>query len=469
MISQSIVRRLLLGAATGLALAVAGVSVPIVAGALTPAMAQSSEDMAAALDAYGHWVRLAPYGEVWVPDGVPSGWRPYEYGHWVYTDDWGWYWVSDAAEDDWGWVVYHYGRWVHDRRAWFWVPGDEWAPAWVDWRYGDDNVGWAPLPPDNLIDTYDEQPDYWVFVPLRYIGEPGLRSHFVPLGRRAAMLRETRVINRPVHIEGRRVWVNPGLAPGFIAGRTHVTLHAYNVRPRVFGASSGVQGAVTVHAQDLHTKGAIRRVAPVTVQRTNTVIQATTSPVAPKPLGKGERGQLGSHPPRAAQGTVTPQPQQPQGPIGAPPRTGAPVIQHPGGPAPVIAPAAPAQVQPQKKLEEPRVVNPPMGGARAPAGGPPPQPQVVHPAAPTPPPPAVHAPPPPVVHAPPPPVVHAPPPPVVHAPPPPVVHAPPPPVVHAPPPPAMRAPPPAAGRAPPPAAGRAPPPKPGEKQPEPPK
>ena len=291
-----------------------------------------------------------------------------------------------------------------------------------------------------------------MFVPLRYIGEPGLRSHFVPLGRRAAMLRETRIVNRPVHIEGRRVWVNPGLAPGFIASRTHVTLHAYNVRPRVFGATAGVQGAVAVHAQDLRTKGAIRRVAPVTVQRTNTVIQATTSPVAPKPLGKGEHGQLGSHPPRAAQGTVTPQPQQPQGPIGAPPRTGVPVIQHPGGPATVIAPAAPVQVQPQKKLEEPRVVNPPMGGARAPAGGPPPQPQVVHPAAP-----------------PPPPAVHAPPPPVVHAPPPPVVHAPPPPVVHAPPPPAMRAPPPAAGHAPPPAAGRAPPPKPGEKQPEPPK
>jgi len=53
MINQSIVRRLLLGAATGLALAVAGVSAPIVAGALTPAIAQTSDDMAAALDAYG--------------------------------------------------------------------------------------------------------------------------------------------------------------------------------------------------------------------------------------------------------------------------------------------------------------------------------------------------------------------------------------------------------------------------------
>ena len=156
MINRSIVRRLLVGAATGLALSVAGVALPEFAGGPTAAMAQSADDMAAALDAYGHWVHHARYGEVWVPDGVPPDWQPYEYGHWVYTDDWGWYWVSDDSEDDWGWVVYHYGRWVHDRRAWFWVPGDEWAPAWVDWRYGGDNIGWAPLPPDDLIDAYDE-------------------------------------------------------------------------------------------------------------------------------------------------------------------------------------------------------------------------------------------------------------------------------------------------------------------------
>ena len=98
MIDRDNVRRLLLGAATGLALAVTGVSVPIVTGALTPAMAQSSDDMAAALDAYGHWIRDARYGEVWVPDGVPPDWRPYEYGHWVYTDDWGWYWVPLNSE-----------------------------------------------------------------------------------------------------------------------------------------------------------------------------------------------------------------------------------------------------------------------------------------------------------------------------------------------------------------------------------
>ena len=60
MTDRSIVRRLLLGAATGLALAVAGVSVPIAAGALTPAMAQSSEDFTAALDAYGCFLYTSP-------------------------------------------------------------------------------------------------------------------------------------------------------------------------------------------------------------------------------------------------------------------------------------------------------------------------------------------------------------------------------------------------------------------------
>ena len=471
MINRSIVRRLLLGAATGLALAVTGVSVPIVAASLTPAIAQSSEDMTAALDAYGHWVRHPRYGEVWVPDGVPPDWRPYEYGRWVFTDDWGWYWVSDESEDDWGWVVYHYGRWAVDRSlGWFWVPGDEWAPAWVDWRYGGDNVGWAPLPPDDLVDTYDEQPDYWMFVPLRYIAEPRVRTHFVPRDRRMFILRETRLINRPVHVEGRRLWVNPGLAPGFIASRTHVPLHAYDVRPRVFGTTSGVQGALTVHRDDLRTKGAVRRIAPITVQPTTTTIQATTSTAAPKALGKGEHGQLGSHPLRAVQGTGGPQPQQQQqqqqnGPTGTPPRIGAPAIQQPGGQAPVVTPTAPVQVKPLEKREERREVHPPAGAGGPPAGvgGPPPQPKIVHPSPPPPPPPPVVHAPPPIVHAPSPP---PPPPPVVHAPPPP-----PPPVVHAPPPP----PPPAAHAPPPPkqpaavGAPKRPPPKPGEKPPEPPK
>jgi hypothetical protein len=378
MISLAFARRLLLGLSTGCAIAIAGLSAPIVAGALTPAMAQSTEDFDAALDAYGHWVRLPRYGEVWVPDGVPPDWRPYEYGHWVYTDDWGWYWVSDEEEADWGWVVYHYGRWIHDRGSWFWVPGDEWAPAWVDWRYGGADIGWAPMPPDDLIDAYDDDAEYWTFVPMRYIGEPRLRRYYVPRDRRRVILRSTRIINRPVHVEGRRIWVNPGLSPGFISGRTHVTLHAYNVRPRVFGATAGVTGAVTIHRDQLRTKGAIKSVAPVTVQRTTVSIQPTVGTPPPKPLGKGERGQLGSHPPRAAQGAVAP---QPQGPAGTPPPKGpATIQQHNGSPPavkPVTPPGPPKALTPERH-EERRIETPPGGGA-------PPKPSVVRPVTPTPP------------------------------------------------------------------------------------
>ena len=395
MINRSIVRRLLLGAATGLALAVTGVSVPIVAGSFTPAMAQTSEDMTAALEAYGHWVRHASYGEVWVPDGVPPDWQPYEYGHWVFTDEWGWYWVSDESEDDWGWVVYHYGRWAFDPAiGWFWVQGDEWAPAWVDWRYGGDNVGWAPLPPDDLVDAYDERPDYWVYVPLRYIGEPRLRSHFLPRDRRMVMLRETRLINRPVRVEGRRLWVNPGLAPGFIAGRTHVALHAYQVRPRVFGATTSVQGAVTVrHAGSAHQGCGQERSADNRAARQHADpgghhddraegarqgrTRTTRQPSAARRAGRRRSAAA------AATATATSR----QGPIGTP-RTGPPAGV--GG-----APAGAG--------------GPPTGAGGPPPhpAGPAPQPQVVHPVSPPPPPP----PPPAAVHTPPPPVVHAPSPP----------------------------------------------------------
>ena len=246
----------------------------------------------------------APYGEVWVPDGVPRGWRPYEYGHWVYTDEWGWYWVSDDEEDDWGWVAYHYGRWASDRSwAWFWVPGDEWAPAWVDWRYGDDYIGWAPLPPDDLIDAYDDQPDYWVFVALRYIGEPRAAPLLPAARRRASCCATTRIINRPVHVEGRRVAVNPGIAAGFHRrphARAAARLQACS--PRVFGAHARRAGAVAVRstacAQRARSGGsAAQRAAHHGGDQADGARRA-----APQPLAKGERGQLGSHPPRAAQG-----------------------------------------------------------------------------------------------------------------------------------------------------------------------
>ena len=479
MIVQSLLRRLMLGAATTAALAVAGISVPLVAGT-TAAYAQSLPEFQEALDQYGQWSHDPRYGDIWVPTGLPRDWRPYENGHWVYTDDWGWYWVSDPQEEDFGWVTYHYGRWANDRRiGWFWVPGDEWAPAWVDWRYGDDTIGWAPLPPDGYdVAAYEADPVYWVFVPDRYITAPRLSTYYVPLNRRESFLRSTRIVNRTMATRGAHIAVNPGISPAFVARATRKALPTYQVRPRVFASTQGVSGAVQVKREDFHRPAGARGAAPhfkaVSVQRTNTVIKVDAAVTAPKPLGKGENGVLGSHPPRAAQGAATPT-QPPSG--GLPPAGPADHRAPHGGPIPAVPPVSPRSQNSEQheRLQQP---HPPANTTTTAPAGQQPQVKTIQPAAPQthpappPPPPAVHAPPPPpVVHEPPPPVVHAPPPPVVHAPPPPVVHAPPPPVVHAPPPPVVHAPPPPAAHAPPPPAARPapPPPKPAQKPPEPPK
>ncbi len=99
---------------------------------------------------YGDWVEMPDYGWSWSPR-VERGWRPYTRGQWVMTDD-GWFWDSD---EHFGWAAYHYGRWVNDQNyGWFWVPGTEWAPAWVSWRHGNGYTGWAPLPPRATWQTH---------------------------------------------------------------------------------------------------------------------------------------------------------------------------------------------------------------------------------------------------------------------------------------------------------------------------
>lgn len=99
---------------------------------------------------YGDWMEMPDYGWSWSPR-VERGWRPYTRGQWVMTDD-GWFWDSDER---FGWAAYHYGRWVNDQNyGWFWVPGTEWAPAWVSWRHGNGYTGWAPLPPRATWQTH---------------------------------------------------------------------------------------------------------------------------------------------------------------------------------------------------------------------------------------------------------------------------------------------------------------------------
>jgi hypothetical protein len=97
---------------------------------------------------FGRWFEVNGYGYCWRPTITVAGWRPYVDGCWVWTSL-GWAWQSN---EPFGWATYHYGRWVNlARYGWVWVPGSEWAPAWVAWRQSRDCVGWAPLPPEQGV------------------------------------------------------------------------------------------------------------------------------------------------------------------------------------------------------------------------------------------------------------------------------------------------------------------------------
>lgn len=129
------------------------------------------ETFQASLAPYGDWVVVGSYGRVWRPH-VAAGWRPYYYGRWEWTNE-GWLWVSD---EPFGWAAYHYGRWtLEPSHGWVWVPGYEWAPAWVSWRYSGDVVGWAPLGPgvSVFVTTTPLVDAWWTFVPCRaFVAEP---------------------------------------------------------------------------------------------------------------------------------------------------------------------------------------------------------------------------------------------------------------------------------------------------------
>jgi len=121
----------------------------------------SLETFEAPLAALGEWLETGRHGLVWRPTAQAPGWRPYFNGRWLWCED-GWLW---ASEEPWGWATYHYGRWVEDPQySWVWVPGTEWAPAWVEWRVGERVVGWAPLGAG--VERLRPVLEHWVFVPV---------------------------------------------------------------------------------------------------------------------------------------------------------------------------------------------------------------------------------------------------------------------------------------------------------------
>ena len=209
------------------------------------------------LEPDGDWIQTDSYGYVWHPRvaaGDPK-WHPYEYGHWVYTES-GWAWVSDER---FGWATYHYGRWTQLRRiGWVWVPGTQWAPAWVSWRNGNDYVGWAPLPPEARVDrdrhdlgrNVDAEfrigAGNYVFVQVEQFRAPRMKDVVVDRSQNISLISQTTNITNITNTntivvnknnrEERPAVINQGPQADMIAARTKVPvqkLRLTNEQPAV--------------------------------------------------------------------------------------------------------------------------------------------------------------------------------------------------------------------------------------------
>jgi len=182
------------------------------------------------LSQYGTWVQDDQYGDVWVPD-VDDDFRPYATnGYWVQTD-YGTTWLSDYP---WGWATFHYGRWRYDDYyGWEWIPGHEWAPAWVSWRQGGGYYGWAPMGPGISISIslgggggYTDD-HYWVYAPQRYITSRYISRYYAPPTRVNVIVRNTTII-RNTYVYNNRTYIT-GPRPAEIQRVTRRPVNVYKI------------------------------------------------------------------------------------------------------------------------------------------------------------------------------------------------------------------------------------------------
>lgn len=227
-------------------------------------------DFRTALDPNGTWQDDPSYGTVWTPDPaqVGSAFQPYDTeGSWDYADG-DPVWVSNYS---WGWVCFHYGRWAWSGARWVWIPGREYAGAWVNWRMGDDGfgyVGWAPMPPSwvwwqgspTMLGFQSVEP--WLFSEWGQFLAADVGSRAVPGNRAGAIASHTHpYVRAQPHVVAAPVPQGPPAAAlGIDVSRAALPpLSAREVRARQLGRSSTAL-ALGAHAPTPH----IVRAAPRT-------------------------------------------------------------------------------------------------------------------------------------------------------------------------------------------------------------
>ncbi|HET6922316.1 MAG TPA: DUF6600 domain-containing protein [Anaeromyxobacteraceae bacterium] len=331
-----------------------------------PGASVSFDTFHQALSPYGQWLTVGAYGPVWRPN-VAAGWRPYHHGRWVWTDE-GWLWVSD---EPWGWGPYHYGRWFFDASyGWLWMPGYQWAPAWVSWRYSGDVIGWAPLAPGVSI-YFTGYPAFytaWTFVPcLSFVGVPVHSVAYAP-GYYPTFFQRTVPAPPRAAAFGRTGPAWGGPAHGFLEQRSGRAIPATRIAPvaspgQVRPGRGG--GPVTVFRPPAP--------APAPASGTPRTHPGWGSPTRPGwgPPGRvpAPGAQPGSRPPDNRPGWGTPPSRGPT-PVPPGPRPGASPA--PGRAGPSAAPPAQRSWAPPSGGGQDRspAMAPPGGRAQAPAGAP---------------------------------------------------------------------------------------------------
>jgi len=190
------------------------------------------------LSPHGEWIDCN-IGYVWRPLHIVRGWRPYLMGRWIWTS-YGWYWASD---EPFGWATFHYGRWHYDDYyGWIWIPDDMWGPAWVEWRYDNDYIGWAPLPPGAVFDLnigirfthgWVSPHYYWNFVPYHRFTSERVIEYVQPTDRNPRIFGNTRgLVN--IRSTNDRI-INPGVDVRAIEQRGNVRINTVEVVERSRG------------------------------------------------------------------------------------------------------------------------------------------------------------------------------------------------------------------------------------------
>jgi Family of unknown function (DUF6600) len=246
-----------------------------------------------ALSPYGIWVDYPNHGYVWIPNGDP-GFGPYvTAGHWVFTDE-GWTWLSDYP---WGWATFHYGRWDYDSLyGWFWVPGDEWGPAWVSWRRSPGFYGWAPLRPGISVNIatgreYHDRNERWIFVRDRDIAAPDIGRHYINRTNNSAIINNSATIMNTRKDKVRNTVYVTGPNREDVQRATHTTLNSVAIGESDHPGYYLSNGELLIYRpQMLQRNSNGQNPAPSKVMRLNDVI-----PASERNAGNRERG---AYPPK---------------------------------------------------------------------------------------------------------------------------------------------------------------------------